>query len=276
MSADLVWGWATFGFALMVPATLWLGHSDRRLLAGANVWSKPFHFALSLAIHFATFAVIARCLPADERQRGWMVATAAVSAAAGACELAYIALQAARGRHSHFNTSTPVEAVAAALMGVGALIVISPAVVLGLAMALSPPGAWSAAVIVGTVSGLIGGAVLTVVTASQMGAARSHFARGKPGSGRTMPVTGWSLDGADLRPSHFLATHMMQAVPIASLVAAQTLPAPAALLVSVLAATAWTAVTLALFRWTMKGLPLSAIVTPARNPGSPAGRRSRY
>ena len=54
MSADLVWGWATFGFALMVPATLWLGHSDRRLLAGASVWAKPFHFALSLAIFEAS------------------------------------------------------------------------------------------------------------------------------------------------------------------------------------------------------------------------------
>jgi len=32
MSADLVWGWATFGFVLMVPGTLWVGHYDRRLL----------------------------------------------------------------------------------------------------------------------------------------------------------------------------------------------------------------------------------------------------
>jgi hypothetical protein len=210
--------------------------------------------------------VIAVCLPEDQRRHAWIVVTAAASVAAGAGELAYIALQAARGRHSHFNNSTPVEAVAAALMGVGALIVISPAVVVGLAMIVSPPSAWSAAVIVGTISGLMVGAVLTVLTASQMGAARSHFANGKPGSGRTMPITGWSLDGADLRPSHFLATHMMQVVPIMSVIAAKTLPASAALVMSALAAIAWTAVTLALFRWTMKGLPLSAIpgASPAK------------
>ncbi|HLG84047.1 MAG TPA: hypothetical protein VKY22_23800 [Bradyrhizobium sp.] len=263
MSADLIWGWATFGFALMVPATLWAGRHDRRLLAGVNVWSKPFKFALSLAIHFATFAVIARYLPEDEGERNWMVVTAVVSVAAGVCELAYIGLQAARGRHSHFNTSTRVEAVGAAIMGVGALIVVSPAIVVGLAMTLSPPSTWSPAVTLGIISGLMGGAVLTVLTASQMGAARSHFVNGKAVSGETMPITGWSLNGADLRPSHFMATHMMQAVPIASVIAAQTLPASAALAVSALAAIAWTAVTLALFRWAMKGMPLSKIIKPS-------------
>jgi hypothetical protein len=265
MSAELIWGWATVGFALMVPATLWAGHHDRRLLAGVNVWAKPFKFALSLAIHYATFAVIARCLPEDERQRTWLIVTAAVSTAAGVAELGYIALQAARGRHSHFNTSTPVEAVAAALMGVGSLIVVSPAVVIGVALTVTPPNAWSAAVTVGTIAGLIGGAVLTVMTASQMGAARSHFVNGKkPGSGMKMPITGWSLDGADLRPSHFLATHMMQAVPIISVITAEALPPTAALMVSALAALGWTAMTLALFRWTMKGRPLAAILGKPR------------
>ncbi|RBP16433.1 hypothetical protein DFR50_10575 [Roseiarcus fermentans] len=41
MSAGLIWGWATLGFALMTPVTLWAGHSDRRPLAGVSVWAKP-------------------------------------------------------------------------------------------------------------------------------------------------------------------------------------------------------------------------------------------
>ena len=227
------------------------------LTSGRSLTSS---FALSLAIHFATFAVIARFLSEDERQRTWIVFIAAASVAAGVCELAYIGLQATRGRHSHFNTSTRVESVGAVLMGVGALIVASPAIVVCVALTVSAPSTWSAAITFGTISGLLGGAMLTVLTASQMGAARSHFAHGKAVSGNTMPITGWSLNGADLRPSHFMATHMMQAVPIASVISAQTFPAPAALAVSALAAIAWTAVTLALFRWTMKGLPLSKII----------------
>lgn len=36
MSADLVWGWATIGFVLMVPGTLLLGRDDRRFLAAVK------------------------------------------------------------------------------------------------------------------------------------------------------------------------------------------------------------------------------------------------
>ncbi len=262
MSADLVWGWAAVGFALLVPAALWAGRRDTRLLDGVRLWAKPFKFALSLAIHFATFAVIARCLSDAERQRGWLVAAAAASAAAGALELAYIAVQAARGRHSHFNTATRLEAVASVLMGVGALVVIAPGPVVGIALALAPPAGWPAAVVVGTVCGLVGGAALTVLTAGRMGAVRSHYATGRPAVERFMPVTGWSLTGADLRPSHFLATHMMQVVPAAAVIAAWVWPAPAAMAASVAVALGWTAVTLALFRRTVRrrvGQPVSGL-----------------
>ena len=61
----------------MVPVTVCFGRYDRRLLAGANVWSKPFKSALSLTIHFVTFAPIAYFLPEEERHSTWMVMTAA-------------------------------------------------------------------------------------------------------------------------------------------------------------------------------------------------------
>lgn len=259
METDLIWAWTATAFALMVPATLLAQRVDRRRLAGASVWAKPFKFALSLSVHYATFAMIAGYLPAGDRHNIGYVLVAAVSSAAGIAEIVYISVQAARARHSHFNFSTPVEAVASVLMGIGALIIIAPAIVIGLNLALSPPAAWPLAISVATASGLVGGAVLTVVTAGRMGAVRSHFAANPPGTDRTMPITGWSLDGADLRPAHFLATHMMQAVPIASVIVAYLLPAAAAVGVSVFVALAWTALTLGLFRWTMCGRPLSAL-----------------
>jgi hypothetical protein len=271
MSADLIWGWSALAFAALAPAALWAGRVDRRRLSGASVWAKPFKFALSLAIHYATFAVILRFMREDDRQSAGIVILAAASSAAGACELAYIALQAARGRPSHFNDSTAVEAVAALLMGVGALIVIAPAAAIGLALIAAPPAAWPAAVTAGAAAGLIGGTALTVWTASRMGAVRSHFATGEPVSDRAMPITGWSLDGADLRPAHFLATHMMQALPIAGLIAAGTLPPSAALVATLLAAIVWTAMTAALFRRTVKGSSLSAILGMGPRPRARRG-----
>ena len=58
-----------FGFARIVPVILWLGRYDRRLLGGVKVWSKPFKFALSLAIHFATFAMAPFSQRANARSR---------------------------------------------------------------------------------------------------------------------------------------------------------------------------------------------------------------
>ena len=39
------------------------GAVDDRLFNGVSVWSKPFKFALSLAVYFATLLVFSRYLP---------------------------------------------------------------------------------------------------------------------------------------------------------------------------------------------------------------------
>ena len=75
-----------------------------------------------------------------------------------------------------------------------------------------------------------------------------------------MPITGWSLTVGDLRPAHFLATHMMQAVPIFGVVAAWLLPArPAGIAVLVVAA-AWILATFALFSIGLAGRPFTALI----------------
>src|SRR6516165_6091459 len=87
---------------------------DPRLITGAPLWLKPAKFALSIAVYVFTVAWVFTFIPGFERTRrivGWVTAVAMV------LELAIIDLQAYRGTTSHFNFSTPLDAVLFTVMG---------------------------------------------------------------------------------------------------------------------------------------------------------------
>ena len=250
------WTIAAVGFAAWAAVMAALSAIDRRRLDGENTWSKPFKFAVSLTIHFATFAVLARSLPAGSRESPALTSSLVIAVAAALFAQGYITVQAARRRRSHYNTTTSVEAVMLAVTGLCAVLVLAPALVVGLYAAEAPLPRWSAAMRAGVSIGLLAGAVLTTVTGIQMGGAGSHFPGPPPRAPRLMRLTGWSLDSPDLRPAHFLANHMMQAVPLAGAGLARLLPPLAALVVTVAFGCAWTWTTLAASRAAMAHRPL--------------------
>src|SRR5580765_1113637 len=87
---------------------------DPRIIAGAPAWLKPFKFAISTAIYSLTLAWIFGWLPDWPRVRrvvGWTTAIVFV------LEVAIISAQAWRGTTSHFNVSTPRNAVLFFIMG---------------------------------------------------------------------------------------------------------------------------------------------------------------
>ena len=176
-----------------------------------------------------------------------------ISIAAGLFELSYITLQAARGRHSHFNFSTPVESFIAVLMGLGALLILAPAVVIGLNVAIGLTPGWKGSIRAGVALGLLGGAALTGVTGFRVGRSLGFSPRVQSASSRRMLFTGWSLDGADQRPAHFLAVHMMQVVPAAALTATMLLPPTPALIISSAIGVGWAALTLTASRLASAG-----------------------
>ncbi len=102
--AHLYW-YAAAGFAASTPIVLVARRFDQRRLAGENVWNKPAKFGISLALHYATFALIAGFLG-----DGIVLLTVAwLSVAAAVIEVGYINVQAGRQRRSHFNMDTPLE-----------------------------------------------------------------------------------------------------------------------------------------------------------------------
>lgn len=248
--AHLYW-YAAAGFAAWTPVALVARRVDRRRLDGEDVWNKPAKFGISLALHFATFAVVSGFLGDSVV----LLTVAWLSVGAAVIEVGYIAVQAGRRRRSHFNKDTPLEAAIYAVLGIGALLVLSPAVVVGIAAALSPPSAWPPAVRLAVPVAFVVGSALTLLITLWMGRHNSRYAAPPPSKPRTMMLTGWTVNAADLRPAHFLGTHIMQGVPAIALAGSWLLPSVALVLTGVTAA-AWTWLTLVLFRRTVAGRSL--------------------
>ncbi len=227
---------------------------------GAAFWAKPMKFALATALHFATIALTVHWLRPGWTRAPWMTALAAISVAAAAGEIGYITVQAARGLPSHFNVSTPAYALAWSAMAAAAVIVLAPMAVSGLLAALDGKAHCPPAIRLAVAVGMTGGAMLTLITAFRMGANMSHFAGAMPSVDRTVPLVGWSLQGADLRPAHFLATHMAQSVPLAAILLVRALPAAIAWLATLLLGVGWAAMTLPVFGNALAGRSLAALL----------------
>lgn len=213
--AAIAWiGGAAFMAATLVavaPAFLF----DDRLIDGAGIWEKPAKFSISLGLHFATLAILVGLVPAERRGGFWIPFAALTSLAAGVFEIVYIAVQAARGRASHFNYETSFESAMYGAMGVGAVLLILAAFIVGLKIWRSR-GLRGRGVDAGAAVGLPFGAIMTLIVAGYMSASGSHFVDA-PGATDAdgLFLFGWSTTEPDIRVSHFFATHLMQAAPVA-------------------------------------------------------------
>lgn len=235
---------------VLAPAAVY----DPRLVETAPVWSKPLKFALSIAVHFVTLAVLVQLLtPATRAGRtvAWLVR---ISVTAAVFEIAYIALQAARGRPSHFNFETPIETGMYALMGIGAVTLTVIPLILGVMLRRQREGAASAYRL-GAELGLIAAPILTLVIAGYMSGVAYDRWVGDATDGAVVPILGWSRAAGDFRPSHFVALHLLQVLPLVGWAADRKSPARARVIV-------WTAAglgvvaSIGLFAQALAGLPV--------------------
>lgn len=213
--------WLQTTLLLLVVAipTLLAFAVDERELNGISVWSKPLKFQLSVVVYLGTLALVAGLL-SERARRGWLLrVTAWLSATVGILEIAYITGQAGRGRHSHFNTETVFEATMFSAMGVGAVLLIAASAVVGVLLLRAARPEVGPGLRLGGGLGLIAGSLLTFVVAGYLGGNGGHWVGGEASDATGMALTGWSTTGGDLRVSHFLATHMMQGLPLIGLAA---------------------------------------------------------
>lgn len=207
---------AAIGMTFLTLGTLLL---DGRTIDGEPVWLKPFKFAVSFAVLFATLAWAATRLSSLWRRSWGLVVFAAASAAAFFFEMAYINAQAARQEHSHFNDTTPFHELMYGLMGMGATALMLTVGLLGLVVWADREARFDRRLRLSIVLGFLASVVLTFWVAGALAENDSRYI-GVPSDGAArLPIFGWSMEVGDLRAPHFFALHAMQALPAFGLLA---------------------------------------------------------
>jgi hypothetical protein len=247
---------------------------DDRVLVGAPIWFKPFKFAVSIVVYAVTWAWLYAYLPRNRLVR-WSTTTIAAMLAV---EYLVIVGQVVRGRQSHFNVATTLDAVLWATMAASIVVLwIANLVVAGYLLRRKVGGpslTW--AVRAGAVISLFGAAVafmMTRPTAAQQASFRDGTFAGTIGGhsvgvaddGPIMPVTGWSTTAGDLRVAHFVGLHALQALPLVAVLLALLAGRVAVLRAEgvrtrlvVVASAGYAALTLLALWQALRGQPLTA------------------
>lgn len=198
---------------------------DDRTLYGVNIWGKPLKFQLSFALHWLTVACLLHLVSPQAAQapslRWWL----RIGAFSAVVEVLYISLQAARGRASHFNFSTPLETVLYyGLMGGAAVLMMLATLWAGVMVwRHAEPAHRSTGLWLGAVLGLVGGSIVTLLVTAPLAAGvidgPGHWVGGLRTDANGLPVFGWSTTGGDLRVPHFFGTHLLQVLPLVGWIA---------------------------------------------------------
>jgi hypothetical protein len=248
-------GVAMLAVLVLALLGLWL---DPRTITGMPAWLKPAKFALSIAIYTLTLAWVFQWLQAWPRLRSIV---GRGSAAIFVLEIAVICVQAWRGEASHFNVSTPLNALLFSAMGLGIMTQTAAAVAVAVALWRQPftDAAMGWALRLGLTISIVGsatGGLMTRPTPEQlaevqrtgrMAVAGAH-AVGVADGGPGLPGTGWSTEAGDIRIAHFVGLHALQVLPFVVIAGRRRLGA-SALLAAVFTSAALYSALFALLLW---------------------------
>lgn len=196
---------------------------DDRVLLGAPIWLKPLKFAVSAAVYAVTFGWLISLVQRGRRTAWWL---GTVISTASLIEMAVIVGQVLRGRRSHFNLETPLDAALFSLMGI--TIVVLWLATAGVAVLLLRQRLDDRSIalavrlsLVIALAGLAIGFLMTSPTPEQVDGMASAapttvgaHSVGVPDGGAGLPLLNWSTEGGDLRIGHFIGMHALQALPL--------------------------------------------------------------
>ena len=192
---------------------------DHRMLTGVPIWMKPLKFSVSIGIYAVTWAWLINQLQRAHRVAWW---AGTLSAFFLLVEQIIIVGDVIRGTTSHFNVSTPFNALMWSVMA-GSIAVVWVATLVVSILLFANPGPDTArnfAIRLGAALAVIGmglGFLMTIPTKAQIEAGGSIVGAHSVGvtdGGPGVPFFGWSTVGGDLRIPHFVGMHALQTLPI--------------------------------------------------------------
>ena len=237
----------------MTMLTLGMYALDNRMLNGEPIWLKPFKFAVSFAILFATLAWASKKLSRPWRKSLVLVTGAGASAAAFFFEMSYIGAQASRQELSHFNEATPFHEMMYGLMGTGATVLMLTVSIVAVATLLDRDARIDQCLRLSIGLGFLLTVVLTFWVAGELAGNGGRYIGTPSVNGPKIPIVGWSMEVGDLRPAHFFALHAMQVLPAVGYIASRLdLPKRLLWVVTLL----YASFTMLVFTAALRGIPL--------------------
>lgn len=196
--------------AHLVVAVLCLGALalDLRPIQGLHPAAKPLKFALAIGLMLGSMSVLVPALSVTSSTKN---ALAAVLVSTMVVEMVVIVGQALRHERSHFNIEgrnaaawlVMLAAIVVAFFAFVAIAWLASSRPLSSAMAPTMQMAWRFGLWL---------LVLSALSGFAMGGRLSHSVGGVDG-GPGLPIANWSRVHGDLRVSHFIALHGLQALP---------------------------------------------------------------
>lgn len=193
---------------------------DDRILLNESVWVKPLKFGFAFAVYGATLAWLLMKLGKAKRFGWWLGTTHAVLTT---IDVGGIAVQAARGTFSHFNTNLddPVNAVVLGILtyGVPPVLIVNLLIAILVLIQRTGDRALTRALRAGLAMAVFGMSVpfwlgvsqgikprtVTDANGDEVTMYVGHGIGDPDGTG--MPLTNWSVTGGDMRVPHFLGLH---------------------------------------------------------------------
>ncbi|MDB5247120.1 MAG: hypothetical protein JWQ40_1514 [Segetibacter sp.] len=200
-----------FGSLMLTAAVICVMFTqlDNTIVLGINAWIKPMKFYVSIWIFCWTMACFLPYLkqPVKERSYSIMVIVAM------SIEMVIITWQAANGRLSHFNESSPLYGILFTIMGISITILGVWTGYIGYLFFKLKPLELEESYLWGIRLGIL----FFVIFSFEGGLMASRLAHtvGAADGGEGYALVNWSKKHGDLRIAHFLGMHALQLLPIA-------------------------------------------------------------